>query len=71
MLDRITAALERHPDVAGWTVRRRRSRSTQLYLIGSAVENVREVATEEFDVEVLNDHPWPAGGPVPDGGRGG
>jgi PmbA protein len=70
MLDRITSALERHPDIAGWTVRLRRSRSTQLYLIGATVENVREVVTEDYEVEVLNDHPWPNDSP-PAGAAGG
>jgi PmbA protein len=62
MLDEITAALGRHSGVSDWTVRRRRSRSLQLYLIGSAIESVREVNTDDYEVEVLNDHPFPARG---------
>ena len=60
MLDRLTSVLARHPEVNDWTVRRRRSRSVQLYLIGTAVESVREVATEEYELDVFNDHPYPA-----------
>ncbi|HEV2123988.1 MAG TPA: metallopeptidase TldD-related protein [Chloroflexota bacterium] len=61
MLDLITAALGRNHGVSDWTVRHRRTRSTQLYLIGRAIENVREVNTEEYEVEVFNDHPYPEG----------
>jgi predicted Zn-dependent protease len=63
MLNLITAALARQPGVHDWTVRHRRTRSTQLYLIGRTIENLREVNTEEYDVEVLNDHPFPEGAP--------
>ncbi len=62
MFDQIVAALEQHPGVSDWTVSHRRSRSVQLYLIGRETESLRDVASEEFDVEVCNDHPAPAAG---------
>jgi predicted Zn-dependent protease len=61
MFDEIVSALERHQGVDDWSVARRRSRGVQLYLIGREVESQREVATEEFDVEVFNDHASDAG----------
>ena len=61
MLDQIVAQLERNDGVHDWTLRRRTVRSVQLYLIGQEIENVREVETEEYDLEVFNDHPFPAG----------
>ena len=61
MLDQIVAQLERNEGVHDWTLRRRAARSVQLYLIGQEIENVREVETEEYDLEVYNDHPFPAG----------
>jgi predicted Zn-dependent protease len=72
MLDLITGALGRQSGVSDWTVRRRHSRSVQLYLIGRSIENVREVETEEYDLDVYNDHPFPshmkgAGGEAPSG----
>jgi predicted Zn-dependent protease len=66
MLDRIIGALERHPHAHDWTVQHRRRRSVQLYLIGREVESLREVVTEEFDLGVFNDHPFPRA----DGGSG-
>ena len=59
MLDQIVAQLERNDGVHDWTLRRRTVRSVQLYLIGHEIENVREVQTEEYDLEVFNDHPFP------------
>jgi predicted Zn-dependent protease len=60
MLDLIKAALGRHDGATDWTLRRVRSRSTQLYLIGRSIENLREVETEEYELDVYNDHPFPA-----------
>ncbi|CAA9241842.1 MAG: hypothetical protein AVDCRST_MAG77-1580 [uncultured Chloroflexi bacterium] len=68
MLDLIKAALGRQDGATDWTVRRRRNRNTQLYLIGRSIENLREVETEEFELEVYNDHPFPAGFRDRDGG---
>ena len=61
MLDRIKGALGRQAGVSDWAVRRRRSRSVQLFLIGRSIESLREVETEEYDLQVFNDHPFPAG----------
>ncbi|HEX2033340.1 MAG TPA: metallopeptidase TldD-related protein [Chloroflexota bacterium] len=62
MLDQIIAALDGHAGVHDWTVSHRRSRSVQLYLIGRETENLRQVSTETFEVEVVNDHPAPESG---------
>lgn len=70
MLDDIVAALSRHRGVSDWIVRRRRSRSVQLYLIGRTIESLREVATEHYDLTVLNDHPRPGSGSSGSGGAG-
>ncbi|MGH2352857.1 MAG: metallopeptidase TldD-related protein [Chloroflexota bacterium] len=59
MFDDILMALDQHPGVHDWTVSHRRSRSVQLYLIGREIENVREVSTEGFDLDIFNDHPFP------------
>lgn len=59
--DVIVQALSRRPEIAGWTLTRRRRHGTQLYVIGRDVENTREVTTEDFTVTVFHDHPWPDG----------
>ena len=59
--DTIVQALARRPEIAGWTLTRRRRHGTQLYVIGRDVENTREVTTEDFTITVFHDHPWPAG----------
>ncbi|MDQ3701753.1 MAG: metallopeptidase TldD-related protein [Chloroflexota bacterium] len=68
MLEKIVAGLEQHQGVSDWTVSHRRSRSVQLYLIGRETESLRDVATEEFDVEVFNDHSAPGGETAGTGG---
>ncbi len=70
MLDRLLAALERHPGIHDWAVQQRRRHSVQLYLIGREIESVREVVVEEYEVEVFHDHPWPEPPPEPAGAGG-
>ena len=53
---RLLEALARHPRIDDWTVRRQRGRSAQIYLVGNAIENVRQVEREAYEVEVFNDH---------------
>jgi predicted Zn-dependent protease len=72
MIEQIVGQLERTDGVDDWTLRRRQSHSAQLYLIGHDVENVREVETEEYELAVFNDHPFPKefrdrGGAAPSG----
>jgi len=72
MIEQIVSQLERTEGVHDWSLRRRQARSAQLYLIGRDVESVREVETEEYELEVYNDHPFPAdfrarGGEKPEG----
>jgi PmbA protein len=71
MLDQIIAALGRHPKVSDWTVRRRRSHSAQLFLIGREIESRREVTTEDYDLDVYNDHPVPSSARRHDGSGAG
>jgi predicted Zn-dependent protease len=53
---RLTDALSRHPQIHDWTARRQRGHSVQIYLVGGAVENVRHVEREAYEVEIFNDH---------------
>ena len=53
---RLTDALARHPRISDWTARRQRGHSVQLYLVGGAVENLRRVEREAYEVEIFNDH---------------
>ena len=53
---RLLDALSRHPQIHDWTARRQRGHSVQLYLVGGAVENVRHVEREAYEVELFNDH---------------
>jgi PmbA protein len=53
---RLVDALGRHPAIHDWTARCQRGRSAQTYLVGSDVENVRQVEREAYEVEVFNDH---------------
>ena len=58
---RIIAALEARPGIDDWTLRLQRSRGVQIYLAGHAIESVREVSREAYEVELFNDHAAPAG----------
>ena len=53
---RLTDALERHPGLDDWVVRRHRANGAQVYLAGRRLEAVRRVSREVFEVEVFNDH---------------
>jgi PmbA protein len=53
---RLTDALSRHPQINDWTVRRQRGHSVQLYLVAGAIENLRQVEREAYEVEIFNDH---------------
>jgi predicted Zn-dependent protease len=53
---RLLDALASHPGIDDWTVRRQQGRSAQIYLVGNAVENLRQVEREAYEVEVFNDH---------------
>lgn len=61
MDQRIADALRRHPGIDDWTLRMERSRGVQIYLAGDALESVRHVSREAYEVEVFNDHPAPPG----------
>ena len=56
MDQRLIDALRRHPEIDDWTVRHQHGRSAQIYLVGTTVENVRQVDREAYEVEVFNDH---------------
>jgi hypothetical protein len=53
---RLTDALARDERVHDWSVRRQVGRSVQIYVVGNAVENIRQVEREAYEVEVFNDH---------------
>jgi PmbA protein len=53
---RLLTALERHPRIHDWTARRQVGRSVQIYLVGNAIENVRQVDREAYEIAVFNDH---------------
>ena len=55
---RLTDALATHPGIHDWTVRRQQGRSTQIYLVGDALENLRQVEREAYEVAIYNDHPF-------------
>jgi predicted Zn-dependent protease len=57
---RMVAALQSQPGIDDWTLRLQRSRGVQIYLAGRAIESVREVSREAYEVELFNDHPVPA-----------
>jgi predicted Zn-dependent protease len=57
---RLVDALHAHPGIDDWTLRLQRSRGVQIYLARSAVESVREVSREAYELEIFNDHPAPA-----------
>jgi PmbA protein len=56
MDQRLLDALGRHRAIHDWTVRHQRGRSAQIYLVGNAVENVRQAEREAYEVEVFHDH---------------
>jgi predicted Zn-dependent protease len=53
---RLLDVLGRHPGIHDWTARRQVGRSIQVYLVGGAIENVRQVEREAYEVELFNDH---------------
>jgi PmbA protein len=61
MDQRLIDQLNRHPGIHDWTVRRQEGRSTQIYLVGEALENLRQVEREAYEVEICNDHPHDGG----------
>jgi PmbA protein len=56
MDQRIIDALLAQPGIDDWTVRLERTRGVQIYLAGTEIESIREVAREAYEVEVFNDH---------------
>jgi len=56
MDQRLLDALSGHPDIHDWTARRQRGHSVQLFLVGGAVENVRHVEREAYELDLYNDH---------------
>jgi PmbA protein len=56
MDQRIIEALERHPSVDDWTVRRSHAMGAQVYLAAGTLESVRRVGREAYAVDVYCDH---------------
>jgi predicted Zn-dependent protease len=53
---RILEALERHPSINDWTVRRTHAVGSQVYLAAGTLESVRRVGREAYAVDVYCDH---------------
>ncbi len=56
MNSRIVDTLQRQPGVSDWTVRRQHAAGAQVYVAGNAVEAVRRVGREAYEVDVYCDH---------------
>ena len=56
MDQRVIDAVRGHPEIHDWTIRFQHGRGAQVYLAGTAIENVRQVGREAYEVELFNDH---------------
>jgi len=56
MDQRVVDAVRRHPEIHDWTIRFQHGRGAQVYLAGTAIENVRQVGRDAYEVELFNDH---------------
>src|SRR6266550_4971755 len=56
MDQRIVEAVRGHPGIHDWTIRFQHGRGAQVYLAGTALENVRQVGRDAYEVELFNDH---------------
>src|SRR5215213_9807564 len=53
MLNKITDALNKRNDLAGWTVRHLITRGTQMYAVPDQTEAQRAVGIEQYKIDVL------------------
>ena len=56
MDQRVVDAVRGHEGIDDWTIRFQHGRGAQVYLAGTAVENVRQVGRDAYEVELFNDH---------------
>jgi predicted Zn-dependent protease len=56
MDQRVVEAVRGHPEIHDWTIRFQHGRGAQVYLAGAAVENVRRVGRDAYEIELFNDH---------------
>jgi PmbA protein len=56
MDQRVIDAVQRHPEIHDWTIRFQHGRGAQVYLAGTAIENLRQVGRDAYEVELFNDH---------------
>jgi predicted Zn-dependent protease len=56
MDQRVVDAVRGHPGIDDWTIRFQHGRGAQVYLAGTALENVRQVGRDAYEVELFNDH---------------
>jgi PmbA protein len=56
MDQRVVDAVRGHPEIHDWTIRFQRGRGAQVYLAGTAIENVRQVGRDAYEIELFNDH---------------
>ena len=52
----VVGAVRSHPGIHDWTIRFQHGRGAQVYLAGTAIENVRQVGRDAYEVELFNDH---------------
>lgn len=53
MLKKITGALNKRSDLAGWTVRHLITRGTQVYAVPKETEAQRDVSIEQYKIDIL------------------
>lgn len=53
---RVVEAVRGHPEIHDWTIRFQHGSGAQVYLAGAAVENVRQVGRDAYEIELFNDH---------------
>jgi len=56
MDQRVVEAVRAHTEIHDWTIRFQQGRGAQVYLAGTAIENVRQVGRDAYEVELFNDH---------------
>ena len=56
MDQRVVDAVSSHAEIDDWTIRFQHGRGAQVYLAGTALENVRQVGRDAYEIELFNDH---------------
>jgi PmbA protein len=64
MIEQIVAALRARQDLQDWSIRHITTRGAQLYAVPTAIEAIREVATERYILDVLHQRSGRGGAPA-------